>query len=105
MTHRGITFARKTFGLSNQTIVTRYGVRWNLDLDEAIDFSIFLLGLFERQTVQAYQRLVWPGNIVLDIGANIGAHTFHLARLVGPNGRVFAFEPTAFAFHKLLANI
>jgi FkbM family methyltransferase len=42
---------------------------------------------------------------VLDIGANIGAHTFHLAQLVGPNGRVMAFEPTDFAFRKLRRNL
>jgi FkbM family methyltransferase len=42
---------------------------------------------------------------VLDIGANIGAHTLHLAQLVGPGGRVLAFEPTEFAFRKLRRNL
>jgi FkbM family methyltransferase len=39
------------------------------------------------------------------VGANIGAHTLPLARAVGPNGRVLAYEPTAFAYQKLLANM
>jgi FkbM family methyltransferase len=42
---------------------------------------------------------------VLDIGANIGAHTLHLAQLAGPRGRVMAFEPTDFAFRKLSRNL
>jgi FkbM family methyltransferase len=48
---------------------------------------------------------VIPGSLVLDIGANIGAHTLSLARLVGPAGRVLAFEPTNYAFGKLSRNL
>ncbi len=43
---------------------------------------------------QAVMRhVVHPGEIVFDIGANIGMHTALLSQLVGPNGRVIAFEP------------
>jgi FkbM family methyltransferase len=51
------------------------------------------------------RELVKPGDTALDIGANIGAHTLHLARCAGPNGGVFAFEPTNFAFGKLKRNL
>jgi FkbM family methyltransferase len=34
-----------------------------------------------------------PGDTVLDIGANIGGYASFLANLVGPEGKVFAFEP------------
>jgi FkbM family methyltransferase len=85
--------------------VERLGVRWNLDLREGIDFSIFLLGAFEPGTVRAYRRLVKSGDTVLDIGANVGAHTLPLADLAGATGRVIAFEPTAYAYGKLRANI
>lgn len=49
--------------------------------------------------------LARPGGVVVDVGANIGAHTLPLARAVGPSGRVLAYEPTAFAYQKLLANM
>ena len=55
--------------------------------------------------MQAYRLLIRPGFTVLDIGANIGAHTLHFARLVGMEGRVFAFEPTSFALTKLRLNL
>jgi FkbM family methyltransferase len=85
--------------------VKRDRLRWQLDLNEGIDFSIYLLGAFERTTVSAYRRLIPPAGVVLDIGANIGAHTLHLARAVGNAGRVYAFEPTVYAFDKLQRNL
>lgn len=105
LAQRPLVALRKVLGKDHITEVTRGGIRWRLDLDEGIDFSIYLLGAFEPRTVRTYARFVRPGATVLDIGANIGAHTLPLARLVGPAGRVFAFEPTDFAFSKLEANM
>ncbi len=100
-----ILFARKVRGRSNQAIVKRGGIWWSLDLSEGIDFSIYLLGGFEPNTLKLYTTIVKPGDTVLDIGANIGAHTLPIARLVGDQGRVIAFEPTRYAIGKLSANI
>lgn len=47
------------------------------------------------------RRLVRTGSQVLDIGANIGFYTLLLADLVGPKGRVHAFEPDAINFKHL----
>jgi len=48
-------------------------------------------------------RLVRPGATALDIGANVGAYTCQLARLVGPKGRVVAFEAYPPSFARLSA--
>jgi FkbM family methyltransferase len=85
--------------------IRRSGVHWELDLGQGIDFSIYLLGAFERSTLNTLRELVKPGDTVFDIGANIGAHTLHLAKAVGQEGHVFALEPTAFAFGKLVRNL
>jgi FkbM family methyltransferase len=100
-----VGWARRLGNSKDLVEVRRDGLRWQLDLREGIDFSIFLLGVFERSTVNVYRRLIRPGDVVLDIGANIGAHTLQFARLVGGAGRVYAFEPTAFAFTKLARNL
>jgi FkbM family methyltransferase len=52
-------------------------------------------GLFSTQVpeFQLLQRLIDPGDWVLDIGANVGYYTMRLSELVGREGRVFAFEP------------
>jgi FkbM family methyltransferase len=103
--YRTIKLARGLFGLGTQCQVTRDGLRYDLDLSQAIDLTIFVLGRFEPSTAAAFRRHVKPGVTVLDIGANIGAQTLQLARLVGPCGRVLSFEPTAFAFAKLRRNL
>ena len=44
----------------------------------------------------------------MDIGANIGAHTLYMSKLVGPSGRGFAFEPcnshSSILFYNLMNN-
>ncbi len=96
---------RRPFGGGDEVRVRRHGVNWDLDLREGIDLTIFAAGAFERDTLRALESLVPSGATVLDVGANIGAHTLHLARLVGEKGRVIAFEPTDFAMAKLRANL
>lgn len=105
LAHRAVKLARRACGLPMRAPFQRGGLTWQLDLNEGIDFSIFLFGAFEPDAVRCYQALLRPGDIALDIGANIGAHTLPLASAVGPTGRVFAFEPTAYAFAKLHANV
>jgi len=101
----GVMLGRKLVGLGHAAQVSRKGITWDLDLNEGIDFSIYLFGGFEIRTLRLYRKLVKPGQVVLDIGANIGAHTLPFADLVGTEGRVIAFEPTAYAFAKLRRNI
>jgi FkbM family methyltransferase len=96
---------RRLSGLGDEVRVRRRGIQWRLDLREGIDLTIYLAGAFERSTLAALEDLVRPGMNVVDVGANIGAHTLHLARLVGKEGAVAAFEPTDFAFAKLRANL
>ena len=105
LAYRPIAAGRALVGKNDRVTVRRGGLTWSLDLREGIDFSIFLLGAFERSTVNTLQKLARPGSVVFDIGANIGAHTLGLARSVGPAGRVFAFEPADFAFEKLKRNL
>jgi len=102
---RPVMMARRIAGLGPLTVVQRSGLMWQLDLREGIDFAIFLLGAFEPATIRCYRSLIRPGDTVLDIGANVGAHTLHLAAAVGPTGRLIAFEPTANAIAKLRANL
>lgn len=102
---KALVFCRMIFGIGDELICTRRRINWFLNLNEGIDLSIYLLGGFEVNTLNQYQTIIYPGDIVLDIGANIGAHTLPLAALVGDSGRVYSFEPTKYAFLKQLRNI
>ncbi|MUL35999.1 hypothetical protein BWI75_06445 [Gloeocapsopsis sp. AAB1 = 1H9] len=59
----------------------------------------------EYETVQWCQQLVKPGMVVLDIGAHIGYFTWLFSDLVGPSGKVIAFEPCPENYPLLLHNI
>lgn len=97
--------ARHLVGRGSTAVVRRGGHRWALDLREGIDFSIYLLGAFEPGTSAALRRLIRPGDVVFDIGANIGAHTLGMAASVGPTGTTVAVEPSDEAFAKLTGNV
>ena len=78
---------------------------WNLDLNEAVDLSIFLTGKFEPQIVQTIKKLSIDNKYdYIDIGANCGPHSLYLAKEF-PNSRVLAIEPTNYSFTKLVNNI
>ena len=105
MMNRAVRVVRSLAGKNMRTRCTRKGVIWDLDLDEGIDLSIYLLGAYEPSMLRAYSSVIRDGDVVFDIGANIGAHTLHFARLAGPAGRVFAFEPTDYAAAKMRMNL
>src|SRR5207302_10135517 len=84
-----------------KTIATVEGMTFELDLSEMIDIGLYLQQ-YERDVVTVMEHFCHPGWCVLDIGANIGAHTLRFAKRVGPMGKVYAFEPTDYAYCKLV---
>jgi FkbM family methyltransferase len=51
------------------------------------------LGVFERAEQDVFARTVKSGDVVYDLGANVGFYTLLAAKLAGPTGHVVAFEP------------
>ena len=80
------------------------GVRMGLDLQDDLQRSIFF-GLFERDELALLRKYVRPGDVILDVGANVGFYTCHLARQVGPRGHVYAFEPEPRNIERLTKNV
>lgn len=89
---------------NRRVLATIDGNTFELDLGEIIDVSVYLQQ-YEPDVTAALRRFCRPGMTALDIGANVGAHTLPMARLAGPAGAVYAFEPTDFAFAKLTRNL
>lgn len=65
----------------------------------------FIYGSWEPDVVKAIEDIVPSGAYALDIGAHIGFYTLLLAKIVGPHGRVSAFEPLPWNFSVLSDNI
>jgi FkbM family methyltransferase len=63
------------------------------------------LGQMEQDVVAFFQAFLQPGNVVLDLGANVGVFTLLGAKYVGRSGQVHAFEPTPGTFAQLRANV
>jgi FkbM family methyltransferase len=64
----------------------------DLPLDHA-HAGLIVRGTLEPPVQEALRRLLAPGDVFYDVGANVGFFTILGARLVGPAGRVVAFEP------------
>ena len=67
--------------------------------------SLEAYGEYSPEEARMFQLLLQPGDVVLEVGANIGAHTLPLARAVGTAGRVYAIEPQRSLFQMLCANL
>jgi len=73
--------------------------------DQFIGRGLDLYGQWCEFEIQLLRRFIRPGDTVVDAGANIGTHTVAFADLVGPTGRVHAFEPQRRSFHMLAGNV
>jgi len=73
--------------------------------DKVVSPTLLHNGCFEPLETELVMRIVRPGDVVLDLGANIGYYTLLFARLVGESGKVIAFEPDPNNFRLLQKNI
>lgn len=60
--------------------------------DEAVAAHLIARGYWERWITDALARMVRPGDRVVEVGANFGYHSLAMARAVGAEGRLTAFE-------------
>lgn len=83
----------------------RFGkIMYNV-LDEYMGKSFKLYGEYSPGEAALFADLLQPGDVVVEVGANIGAHTVRLAQLVGTEGKVLAFEPQRLCFQLLNGNV
>ena len=94
-----------SFPKFNTVVETRFGkMICNLH-DRFIGKSLMKYGEFSHAECSLFQELILPGAVVIEAGANVGAHTLFLANQVGPEGIVYAFEPQRIVFQTLCGNL
>jgi FkbM family methyltransferase len=76
----------------------------DLPLDHA-HAGLIVRGTLEPPVQEALRRLLGPGDVFYDVGANVGFFTILGARLVGAQGRVVAFEPVPACARAVAHNI
>lgn len=73
--------------------------------DSFIGASLDAYGEWCEFEISLMRQFIKPGDVVIDVGANIGTHTVAFANLVGPSGVVQAFEPQPRLYQMLCANL
>lgn len=81
----------------------RHGLMRFFPKDSYIGRSLALYGEYSDAEHRLAAMLAGSGDVVVEAGSNIGAHTVPLARTVGPAGLIHAFEPQR-AVHELLVH-
>jgi FkbM family methyltransferase len=78
---------------------------WVASVDRLVAALAWKLGWLEGRERALLERVVGPGMVAVDVGANVGFHTLVLARQVGPGGRVHALEPAPENFRLLARTV
>ncbi len=61
--------------------------------------------MWEEAFFELMEKYIKPGSAVIDAGAYIGTHALAMAKMTGPRGRVYAFEPQKKVFRELVFNL
>jgi len=72
---------------------------------DIIGKELYVRGLIEEAETRAIGKMLVPGMVFFDIGANLGFYSLLSAKKVGPTGQVHSFEPNPRIFQELLFNI
>ena len=81
-----------------------FGERFSGCMPDIIHTYLYFFGQWEPVITRYLTGLLQPGDIVIDVGANVGAHTLLASQLVGPTGRVHAIEASPSIFGSLQHN-
>ena len=77
----------------------------NFDTSSYVEWELFFRGYYEKWVIDAIKKIIKPGFIALDVGANIGTHALIMGKAVGESGKVLAFDPHPESAVRLKANI
>lgn len=82
------------------------GNKMILDLNDlGISRELALYGVHEKNSTEEVKRIITPGMKILEVGANIGYYALIEAKQAGPNGRLYAIEPSPSNFDSLKKNL
>jgi FkbM family methyltransferase len=96
------------FGISTKNIIYReiFGRKMLIDVnDHSLGFSLLSKGKWKEQEIHILERLLKKGDLFVDVGANVGYYSLMAAKMVGNEGRIYAFEPEHSYFSLLKYNL
>lgn len=84
---------------------TYFGALMRCNLSDLIQSYVFHFGVWEPEISHLVGQILKPGDVFVDIGANVGYDSLLGSSLVGPLGRVIAIEASPTTFAELKKNI
>lgn len=107
--HRGLKYFLKVtnrLGLTDKTYTKKFPGKFYMKLNpvEHIQQQLFWYGYYEKNLGDTLKKLVKPGDVFLDIGANIGYFSLLVANNVS-TAKIISFEPVADLLQKLKENV
>lgn len=84
---------------------TVFGSTLEVDASDIVGKHIYYFGIWEPNLTRWIERRLRPGDLFIDVGANIGYYTLLAAKLVGAGGRVVAIEALPQTFARLEDNL
>lgn len=94
-THRTMTLKARTF----------WGDDMNVVFPELVSCFLYRYGYFEPGLSTILMMHVRPGQTFFDVGTHFGYYSMLASRLVGPDGQVHSFEPTAETYKIVQSNV
>jgi FkbM family methyltransferase len=86
-------------------VPTKMGLQFNVNLGDRLGCDLYY-GVFNEQTDwELFLALISPGDVVIDVGANMGIYSLSSAMRAGPTGLVVAFEPDSRSYKMLEGNV
>ena len=99
-----LVWLQRTGRVPTLVVVRRFGAWIELDLEDYVQRKIFCHSHQARE-LRFLARACRPGDVVVDVGANVGIFTLVAARATSPTGTVHAFEPVPATFETLRRNV
>jgi len=96
--------ALRTLG-SEYLATTYFGARIYCKPTDLIQRMILYFGVWEPDVSRTIQKNLAPGDVFVDVGANIGYNTLLASTCVGPTGRVVSIEAVPRTFSLLQRNL
>ena len=84
---------------------TVFGAHFKCVRTDYIQRRIAFFGLFEPNLTYFISSVLKPGDVFIDVGANIGYFTMLAAKCVGASGKVYAIEASPSTYDLLIANL
>ena len=79
--------------------------KMEVGLSDFIERTLAIRGEWDGKVLNVLKQRLGPGDVFVDVGANVGYFSLIASRLVGDQGIVFTFEPSPRALEKLISNL